>query len=589
MSKGNPNDNTQLNFTAKVWDTTAKAWKPIYIAPDATSAIRGDVYLSDAVNSTDNAATGVTAATPAAVKNAYDSAVKNNITTEQSMQSNLTPNTNNTLSLGTSAKKWANMYATTFHGALDGNATTATSAKQLDHNVTFSVQNGSAAAGTVTTNLSGTTANISLSQLDASTLATGTVPLDRLPQGALERLVHVADQTARFKLTTATVQLGDIVQQDDTGVMYVVTDESKLTSAAGYTEFTAGTATKANEAAKLNPGSTIRTNLASTSAVTFTGASAVTPGVTGTLPVGNGGTGAATLAQYGVLVGAGTGAIQSVGNAATGAVYKSSASANPTVGTLPIAQGGTGSTSADGAWSAIGGGDIGKLNKGTSTTTYLRNDGTWATPPDNNTWTAFKGATSSAAGAVGYVSPAPSAGDQNKFFRADGSWQVPTNTDTNVTQNHSTANGAYPILLKNGTGTGNITSTSIFDGDVTVNPSNGQITALQFNGALNGNASTATKATSADSATSATTATSAGKWTTSRTISLTGNVTGSTSGVDGSGNISISTTLADNTVNAAKVVDGSITAADLINGIGLVYVGATDPGINSKYNIWIQP
>lgn len=40
----------------------------------------------------------------------------------------ITPATNNTYDLGTSAKKWANVYATTFTGALSGNATTATSA-----------------------------------------------------------------------------------------------------------------------------------------------------------------------------------------------------------------------------------------------------------------------------------------------------------------------------------------------------------------------------------------------------------------------------------------------------------------------------
>ena len=39
--------------------------------------------------------------------------------------------TDNIGSIGTSSYKWANMYATTFHGALDGNATTATSATKL--------------------------------------------------------------------------------------------------------------------------------------------------------------------------------------------------------------------------------------------------------------------------------------------------------------------------------------------------------------------------------------------------------------------------------------------------------------------------
>ena len=82
----------------------------------------------------------------------------------------------------------------------------------------------------------------SSSNLDASRLTSGTVDIARLPQGALERLVKVANEAARYALTTADVQLGDTVQQLDTGIMYAVTDTDHLDSAAGYTEYTAGTA-----------------------------------------------------------------------------------------------------------------------------------------------------------------------------------------------------------------------------------------------------------------------------------------------------------------------------------------------------------
>jgi hypothetical protein len=78
--------------------------------------------------------------------------------------------------------------------------------------------------------------------IDASKITSGTIDLARLPAGALERLVTVADQTARFALTTASVQLGDTVKQRDTGVMYIVVDTSKLGQAAGYVEYTAGSA-----------------------------------------------------------------------------------------------------------------------------------------------------------------------------------------------------------------------------------------------------------------------------------------------------------------------------------------------------------
>ena len=125
---------------------------------------------------------------------------------------------------------------------------------------TLTIKVNGATAGTFTANQStNATANITVptavseltndsgyltssSNLDASKLTSGTVDIERLPQGALERLIKVANEAARYALTTADVQLGDTVQQLDTGIMYVVTDTAHLDSAAGYTEYTAGTA-----------------------------------------------------------------------------------------------------------------------------------------------------------------------------------------------------------------------------------------------------------------------------------------------------------------------------------------------------------
>lgn len=81
-----------------------------------------------------------------------------------------------------------------------------------------------------------------ITSLNASKLF-GTIDIARLPQGALERLVIVEDDTARFKLTTANVQLGDTIKVTKTEKMYYVVDESKLSSEAGYSVYTAGTAT----------------------------------------------------------------------------------------------------------------------------------------------------------------------------------------------------------------------------------------------------------------------------------------------------------------------------------------------------------
>ena len=79
----------------------------------------------------------------------------------------------------------------------------------------------------------------------ASEITSGTIDIARLPPAALERMHIVADQTARYALTTSTVQEGDTVKQTDTGVMYLVVDSTKLNSADGYTEYSAGTASKA--------------------------------------------------------------------------------------------------------------------------------------------------------------------------------------------------------------------------------------------------------------------------------------------------------------------------------------------------------
>ena len=62
---------------------------------------------------------------------------------------------------------------------------------------------------------------------------------------------------------------------------------------------------------------------------------------------------------------------------------------------------------------------------------FLRADGTWQTPT-NTTYSVFTGATSSAAGSNGLV-PAPAKGDNSsKYLKADGTWATPPNTTYNV-------------------------------------------------------------------------------------------------------------------------------------------------------------
>lgn len=86
------------------------------------------------------------------------------------------------------------------------------------------------------------TISTTLANFDASKITSGTIDIDRLPKAALERMVVVADDTARFKLTTATAQVGDTVKVTATNKMYLVKDDSKLNTEAGYEPYTASSA-----------------------------------------------------------------------------------------------------------------------------------------------------------------------------------------------------------------------------------------------------------------------------------------------------------------------------------------------------------
>lgn len=81
-----------------------------------------------------------------------------------------------------------------------------------------------------------------ITSLDASKL-TGMIDIAQIPHGALDRLVKVTDDTARFALTTNEVQKGDTVKVVSTGLMFFVVDETKLNTEEGYEQYTASAAT----------------------------------------------------------------------------------------------------------------------------------------------------------------------------------------------------------------------------------------------------------------------------------------------------------------------------------------------------------
>lgn len=101
----------------------------------------------------------------------------------------------------------------------------------------------------------------------------------------------------------------------------------------------------AQKAEKLTTARTIQTNLASASAASFDGSANVTPGVTGVLAIANGGTGntAGLAASATILATART--IRTNLASTTAVSFNGSANITPGVtGVLPIANGGTGST-----------------------------------------------------------------------------------------------------------------------------------------------------------------------------------------------------------------------------------------------------
>ena len=99
------------------------------------------------------------------------------------------------------------------------------------------------------------------------------------------------------------------------------------------------------------------------------------------------------------------------------------------------------------------------------------------------------GATSSADGTSGLV-PAPASGEQGAYLRGDGTWAVPTNTDTKVTNTLNTTAKAY---VTGTTSSSTNTGTQVFDTGVYLDTTAGMLTATTFKGELSGNASTSNK------------------------------------------------------------------------------------------------
>lgn len=333
------------------------------------------------------------------------------------------------------------------------------------------------------------TISTTLANFDASKITSGTIDIDRLPKAALERMVVVADDTARFKLTTATAQVGDTVKVTATNKMYLVKDDSKLNTEDGYEPYTASSASSVPWSGVTGKPSTFAPPTAAASTLGGVKVGYTTSGKNYKLQVDASGNAFVNVpwtdnnTTYNQAT-ADTLGLVKIGYTSSGKNYAVSLDANgkmyvnvpwtdnnttytqatsDNLGLVkigysangknyPVELDGSGKmfvnvpwTDTNTTYSVVGANGTTGLVKNGSTVTSA--SGYTACPivsgvpyykDTNTTYANMKAATASAAGAAGLV-PAPAAGEQTSFLRGDGTWVVPTNTTYGLAS--TTANG----------------------------------------------------------------------------------------------------------------------------------------------------
>lgn len=346
-----------------------------------------------------------------------------------------------------------------------------------------------AVTGSVSSDFGGNvTISTTLANFDASKIASGTISIDRLPKAALERLVVVADDTARFALTTATAQSGDTVKVTSTGKMYLIKDESKLNSEDGYEPYTASQASSVPWSGVTGKPSTFTPPTSSATVLGGIKVGYTTSGKNYKVQLDSSGNAYVNVpwtdnnTTYNEAT-ADTLGLVKIGYASNGKNYAVllsngkmyvnvpwtdnnttySQATSDNLGLVKIGYSANGKnypvkldssgkmyvnvpwTDTNTTYGVVGANGSTGLVKNGSTVTSA--SGYTACPivggipyykDTNTTYANMKAATASAAGAAGLV-PAPAAGKQASFLRGDGTWVVPTNTTYGLAS--TTANG----------------------------------------------------------------------------------------------------------------------------------------------------
>lgn len=292
-----------------------------------------------------------------------------------------------------------------------------------------------AVTGSVSSNFgSNVTISTTLANFDASKIASGTISIDRLPKAALERLIVVADDTARFALTTATAQSGDTVKVTSTGKMYLIKDESKLSSENGYEPYTASQASSVPWSGVTGKPSTFTPPTSSATVLGGIKVGYTTSGKNYKVQLDSSGNAYVNVpwtdnnTTYNEAT-ADTLGLVKIGYASNGKNYAVLLANGKMYVNVPWTDSNTTYTQATS--DKLGLVKIGYSANGKNYPVVLDGNGKmYVNVPwtdTNTTYTNMGAASASAAGKAGLV-PAPAAGAQGKYLRGDGTWQTPPNT-----------------------------------------------------------------------------------------------------------------------------------------------------------------